>query len=78
MLENTKFYASVRGFDFRGLGKSLLDTHGQARDLAKLALGEHESLNVASKDNYYNLWEALTPVLGQCLMQLAPRGAATP
>ena len=29
MLENTKFYASVRGFDFRGLGKSLPARAGQ-------------------------------------------------
>ena len=25
LLRNTKFYTSVRGFDFRGMGKSLLD-----------------------------------------------------
>ena len=33
MLGNTKFYASVGGFDFRGLGKSLLllDTPGISR-----------------------------------------------
>ena len=76
MLENTKFYASVRGFDFRGLGKSLLDTHGQARDLAKLALGEHESLNVASKDN--DNGPDTCPGMDRRPRWLAPRGAATP
>ena len=49
-LKGTKLYTSVQGFDFGGLGKSLLDIHQQARDLAKLALREHETFNVASKE----------------------------
>ena len=50
--------------------------HGLARDLAKLALGEHESLNVASKDN--DDGPDTCPGMDRRPRWLAPRGAATP
>ena len=50
--------------------------HGLAKDLAKLALGEHESLNVASKDN--DDGPDTCPGMDRRPRWLAPRGAATP
>ena len=41
-LKGTRLYTAVRGMDFSGLGKTLLEIHQRARDLAKIGLREYE------------------------------------
>ena len=41
-LKGTRLYTAVKGMDFSGLGKTLLDIHQKARDLAKIGLREYK------------------------------------
>ena len=50
-MRGTKIYTAVKGFDFRGLGKTLLGMHEQVRDVVKLGLREYEIVLKASKES---------------------------